>query len=156
MSIHTWLQNKKFMAVLKESSFKENGCIEYRSHCKSRPVLYDRGKSTSASRMCWEIVNGEIENNLFVLHSCDNKYCINVDHLRLGTQQDNINDMWERDRVRFPNVYHQSKKTHCPKGHEYSGDNLGYGYRRGKFSNRYCKTCSRTQQKEYHNKIRGK
>jgi uncharacterized protein (DUF433 family) len=34
-----------------------------------------------------------------VLHSCDNRLCVNLDHLRLGTQQDNMDDMARRGRA---------------------------------------------------------
>ena len=36
--------------------------------------------------------------DLHVLHTCDNPPCVNPAHLYAGTQQRNIDDMWERDR----------------------------------------------------------
>lgn len=32
-----------------------------------------------------------------VLHTCDNKWCVNPDHLYLGTASQNVNDMVERN-----------------------------------------------------------
>lgn len=36
--------------------------------------------------------------NNFALHSCDNPPCFNPTHLRWGSHQDNVDDMWERER----------------------------------------------------------
>lgn len=47
-------------------------------------------------RISWILKNGEIPNNLNVLHKCDNPKCINPKHLYLGTQLDNIRDREER------------------------------------------------------------
>lgn len=41
---------------------------------------------------------GEQPNGRFALHSCDNKRCINPDHLRWGTQSDNMKDAVDRGR----------------------------------------------------------
>lgn len=45
----------------------------------------------------WELHRGG-RHGLFVLHNCDNPACVNPDHLRLGTQQDNITDRDKRQR----------------------------------------------------------
>ena len=37
-----------------------------------------------------------------VLHRCDNRPCINVEHLYLGTHRDNMNDMRDRKRAHRP------------------------------------------------------
>ena len=38
---------------------------------------------------------------LVVMHLCDNPSCINIDHLRLGTHQDNMNDRNNKSRQAF-------------------------------------------------------
>lgn len=42
-------------------------------------------------------------SELQALHSCDNPACCNPDHLRWGTQQDNMDDLWSRGRKVSPN-----------------------------------------------------
>jgi len=54
-------------------------------------VSYNR-KSTRTHRVSYTIYRGEIPNGLHVLHNCDNRLCVNPDHLRLGTNTDNIRD----------------------------------------------------------------
>ena len=54
--------------------------------------------SQKAHRVAWEIINGIIPDDLFVLHKCDNPSCVNPNHLFLGTNQDNHNDMVAKDR----------------------------------------------------------
>jgi predicted XRE-type DNA-binding protein len=41
---------------------------------------------------------GKIGHGLFVRHSCDNPPCVNVDHLSVGTAQQNSDDMMRRGR----------------------------------------------------------
>lgn len=55
-----------------------------------------------AHRVAWEAAHGPIPRGLFVLHSCDNPPCVNLEHLRLGTQQDNVRDREERNRRAAP------------------------------------------------------
>jgi hypothetical protein len=61
-------------------------------------VLWDGKKNIKAHRFSWELVNGEIPKGVYCLHKCDIRNCVNVDHLFLGTQQDNIEDMIAKKR----------------------------------------------------------
>jgi len=51
-----------------------------------------------AHRMAYILTHGPIPGNLLVLHSCDVRHCVRPDHLRLGTHQDNMEDMRKRGR----------------------------------------------------------
>src|SRR5256885_74384 len=61
-----------------------------------------KGRSARAHRIAWELTFGEIPDGRSVLHKCDNPPCINPDHLFLGTQQDNVDDMFRKGRQKTP------------------------------------------------------
>lgn len=60
-----------------------------------------------AHRWAFEQANGPIPNGLIVRHACDNPACVNPAHLQLGTQQDNVDDMWHRGRGFVPTAVPQ-------------------------------------------------
>lgn len=55
------------------------------------------GKVTT-HRFAYEAANGPIPPGLNVLHSCDNRKCCNPNHLRIGTQKENIVEMFQKGR----------------------------------------------------------
>ena len=60
-----------------------------------------RSKFTSAHRMAYQLARGSIPAGAFVMHTCDNRLCVNPDHLMIGSPQDNASDMAHKDRSTF-------------------------------------------------------
>lgn len=50
-------------------------------------------------RLVYEYYHGPIPKGLCVRHKCDNRACINPDHLQLGTQLENVRDRVKRKRT---------------------------------------------------------
>ena len=81
----------------------EDGCWICVSHSKSRkdgyPRIWHNGKTWRLNRFVYEQHHGKIPEGMVVRHTCDNPACINLDHLTLGTQADNVQDMVDRGRT---------------------------------------------------------
>lgn len=54
-----------------------------------------------AHRVSYMINVGDIPSDLCVLHKCDNRLCVNPDHLFLGTQKNNLDDMRRKGRQKY-------------------------------------------------------
>ena len=82
-------------------SIDNNGCWNCISHatCKSGyPVATINGKFDRLHRHFYTIYKGDIPSGAVVRHICDNRLCINPDHLILGSHGDNVADRVKRGR----------------------------------------------------------
>lgn len=61
-------------------------------------LIHRDGRTVYAHRVAWELVNGSIPRGTKVLHTCDNRRCVNIAHLYLGSHQDNMDDMMQKLR----------------------------------------------------------
>lgn len=95
----TEIDKARFWSKAKEA----NGyCWEWQANKDSDGygMFRVQGVYTKASRVAYQIINGEIAEGIHVLHKCDNPACINPDHLFTGTHQDNMNDKMRKGRGR--------------------------------------------------------
>lgn len=52
-----------------------------------------------AHRVLFELEGIKLERKQVVMHTCDTPLCVNPNHLRIGTQKDNIYDMIAKGRA---------------------------------------------------------
>lgn len=66
---------------------------------KGYGLFYANGRKGLAHRFVVEMEHGPIPAGMLVCHHCDNPSCVNPNHLYLGTQVQNIADMFRRGRA---------------------------------------------------------
>lgn len=81
-------------------TYNDRGCWECSKglNTKGYPQIHYQDKHQLVSHVVWRLMRGRIPKGKFVLHKCDNPLCINPDHLFLGTQKDNMDDMRAKGR----------------------------------------------------------
>ncbi len=117
---HIWTKR-----IVSNTIITQNGCWEWQGK-PHHPSGYGRVAwrtngakgEVFAHRLSYRNFVGPFDESLFVLHKCDNRPCVNPDHLYAGTQAQNISDMVTRGR------HKNQVKDHCIRGHSLSGTNV--------------------------------
>ena len=60
---------------------------------------YYNGRVWLAHRVAWTKQVGPIPDGMLVCHTCDNRKCVRLSHLFLGTHSDNMRDMVAKGRA---------------------------------------------------------
>lgn len=110
----------RFLEKVKEMS---NGCAEWQAgfHRDGYGKFQDDGRTQQAHRVAYRLFVGD-PGELSVLHTCDNRKCVAIDHLFLGTDQDNVKDMDAKRRrgTRSKLTLAQAKEVKRLLGQRYS------------------------------------
>lgn len=90
-----------------------------------------------AHRWSYEHHIGPVPDGLVLDHLCRVRSCVNPDHLEPVTHRENV--------LRGAGLPAQNVvKTHCPRGHPYSGTNL-----LSKERHRFCRICNQQKCREW-------
>lgn len=87
------------------------------------------GSRVKAHRWAWESLVSPIPEGMVLDHLCRNRSCVLPDHLEVVTPGENTR--------RGHRALSLRNKTHCPKGHPYSGTNVAVNGN----GSRYCRKC---------------
>lgn len=79
---------------------KSEGCWNWTAALGGRGYghFWFEGRPRPASQVSHILYIGKIPDGLFVLHRCDNRKCVRPDHLFLGTNRENMDDMVAKNR----------------------------------------------------------
>lgn len=122
----------------------ETGCWEWAgsrgSQGYGRVIAHDHGwRQERAHRASYEVHRGPIPAGMVVRHRCDNPPCVNPEHLILGSQGDNMQDMVERERT-------VHARAECKRGHDLTAPDAYVSHtqpdRHGEnYTVHRCRTC---------------
>lgn len=100
---------------------KTDGCWEWQSRIDRHGYgkFKSGGKTWISHRFLYTQLNGPLLPSQFCMHTCDNRKCVNPDHLKLGTHSQNMDDMVNKGRQKsLKGNEHPNSKLNEAQVHE--------------------------------------
>lgn len=123
------------VAVCREVAPDE--CWEYPKRARGTDgyaVVQRGGRAVMAHRASFEQFVGPIPEGMEIHHTCRTRACVNPAHLVPMSRRENV--LLSNNAAAI-----NARKTHCPKGHEYTTENTWVNLRRKGGTERRCKAC---------------
>lgn len=112
----------------------KDSCWMWSGGRRGEGEVYGGFDGTTAHRYSWALHNGGYPaSDVVIRHRCDTPLCVRPDHLKPGSQEENVEDMIERGRAFW------QRSNACPSGHPRTVENI-YLSPSGK---RECRECRR-------------
>ncbi len=120
-----------------------DSCVRWQGYINPRTGyggIRRGGKHTTVHRYLYELYWGPVADGMQVHHICNNRWCVNVGHLREMTPRENTRQGGN------------AVKDVCPQGHAYDEANT---YWRPDGKGRECRECVRVRSREWQRSHRG-
>lgn len=127
-------------------------CISHKMSDKGYPVMNRNGEGSHVHRYLYQEKYGRLPKDIQVRHKCDNRQCINLEHLEIGTNYDNVQDKIKRGRA-FYGIPAKGEKNYRAKltdaqAYEILNDNVSKNVDLAKLYNVGCTTISEIRRRK--------
>src|SRR5437660_9953734 len=82
--------------------FSQGGCWNWKGTTRNGYGQLGFHGMKAAHRLSYELFVGPIPHGLVIMHLCDNRSCVNPEHLIAATQKENVHDQIKKGRFVYP------------------------------------------------------